>query len=90
LSIANLFKEEQFSNLKTGDLISVSHTYENKILLALLHGNKIVGDSFAPLDEVGIWLGCEFIDMSVDLVECGVVMIADHRYAFISGAPTKL
>jgi hypothetical protein len=76
--------------IKTGDLIEITATRKNPAYITRLDGSTPVGSFYVPTSIVGIYLGSEPVNLSVDWVDCVVFLHEGARHALINGDFKKM
>lgn len=75
--------------INIGDLIEISASRKNPAYVTRLEGNRLVGSFYVPVSIVGVYLGTEPINLSVDWVDCVVFLYDGSRHALINGTFKK-
>ena len=75
--------------LKVGDLIEVTPSRKNPAYIVKLDNEKMAGKIYVPTSILGVYLGYELIDLSIDWVECQVFLYQGTKHALINGTLKK-
>lgn len=76
--------------IKSGDLVEIKASTWGPACISRLEGDKPTGNLFVPTSVVGVWLGVEFINLGIDIVECDTFLYEGSRHVLISGACKKI
>ena len=84
-----LSQKRKRGSLKVGDLIEIIPSNKNPAYIMKLDSSKAIGGIYVPTSILGVYLGCDLIDLSVDWVECQVFLYQGVRHALINGTLKK-
>jgi hypothetical protein len=76
-------------DLNASDLVELNNP-DDTVFIAPLDGCRPGTTIAAPRHLLGIYLGCEQIDFSIDWVECDVFLYQERKYVMIHGDLVKV
>lgn len=79
-----------YQKIKVGDLIKIAASRKNPAYIMKLRDSEPAGSFYAPDSIVGVYLGHELVNLSVDWVECTIFLYDGSRHALINGGFKKL
>ncbi len=77
-------------SIKLGELIEITATKKNPAYITRLEGSRPVGSFYVPASIVGVYLGTEPVNLSVDWADCVIFLHEGSRHALINGDFKKL